>query len=53
LTHPRLRFGDLRTLCDDAQNAIFASELTLVEVSNAFARRQRRGEISSENPNAH
>jgi predicted nucleic acid-binding protein len=36
----------VRDLCDDAQNALFASELALVEVSSAFARRQRRGEIS-------
>ncbi len=35
-------------LCDDASNAVFVSELALVEVGSAFARRFHRGEITDE-----
>ncbi len=37
-----------RALCDDAATAVFISELALVEVGSAFARRCRRGEITGE-----
>jgi hypothetical protein len=36
----------VQAICEDAKNAIFASELALVEVSSAFARRHRSREIS-------
>jgi predicted nucleic acid-binding protein len=36
----------VRAICGDATNALFASELALVEVSSAFARRYRGREIS-------
>lgn len=36
----------IRAICTDAENALFLSELTLVEVSSAFARRARGGGIS-------
>lgn len=38
----------VRELCQDAANAIFISELALVEVGSAFARRYHRGEITDE-----
>jgi len=38
----------VRELCQDAANAIFISELALVEVGSALARRCRRGEITDE-----
>lgn len=38
----------VRALCQDAHNALFLAELTLAEVSSAFARRGRRGEITAE-----
>jgi len=36
----------IRAICADAENALFLSELTLVEVSSAFARRAKGGGIS-------
>jgi predicted nucleic acid-binding protein len=36
----------IQALCQDQDNAIFISELALVEVGSAFARRCRRGEIT-------
>ncbi len=38
----------VRALCQNAHNTIFLAELTLVEVSSAFARRGQRGEITDE-----
>ena len=38
----------VQALCQDAANAIFISELALVEVGSAFARRCHRGEITDE-----
>lgn len=38
----------IRQLCEEATNAIFISELALVEVGSAFARRCHRGEITDE-----
>jgi len=38
----------VRDLCQEAANAIFISELALVEVGSAFARRCHRGEIADE-----
>jgi hypothetical protein len=38
----------MRAICTNAQNALFLSELTLVEVSSAFARRARGGGISDD-----
>ena len=38
----------VRELCQDTINAIFVSELALVEVGSAFARRCHRGEITDE-----
>ncbi|MGQ9490435.1 MAG: type II toxin-antitoxin system VapC family toxin [Anaerolineae bacterium] len=38
----------VRGLCQEPANAVFISELALVEVGSAFARRCRRGEISDE-----
>lgn len=39
----------IRDVCQDVRNAIFISELALAEVSSAFARRYRNGEITNEN----
>jgi predicted nucleic acid-binding protein len=36
----------IRAICADAENALFLSELALVEVSSAFARRAKGGGIS-------
>jgi uncharacterized protein len=36
----------VRAICRDEENALFLSELTLVEVSSAFARRAKGGGIS-------
>jgi predicted nucleic acid-binding protein len=38
----------VRDLCQEAAHAIFVSELALVEVGSAFARRCHRGEIADE-----
>ena len=38
----------VRELCHDPISAVFISELALVEVGSAFARRCRRGEITDE-----
>jgi predicted nucleic acid-binding protein len=38
----------VRELCLDPDNALFISELALVEVGSAFARRCHRGEITDE-----
>lgn len=38
----------VQTLCGDAANALFISELALVEVGSAYARRCHRGEITDE-----
>jgi hypothetical protein len=38
----------IRAICTDAENTLFLSELTLVEVSSAFARRAKGGGISDE-----
>jgi len=38
----------VRGICQETANAIFLSELALVEVGSAFARRGRRGEISED-----
>lgn len=38
----------VRGLCEDTTCAIFISELALVEVGSAFARRYHRGEITDE-----
>jgi hypothetical protein len=38
--------GWVRSLCEHPDHAVLLSELALVEVSSAFARRQRRGELS-------
>lgn len=37
----------VRSLCEQPEHMIFLSELALVEVSSAFARRQRSGELSA------
>ncbi len=39
----------ISSICQDVQNAIVISELALAEVSSAFARRYRSGEITNEN----
>jgi len=39
----------VRDICQDVRNAIFISELALAEVSSAFARRYRNGEITNAN----
>jgi len=38
----------VQALCADAANALFISELALVEVGSAYARRCHRGEITDE-----
>ncbi len=38
----------VRAICQDARNTLFLAELTLIEVSSAFARRCRGGEITDE-----
>jgi hypothetical protein len=38
----------IRAICTSAENTLFLSELTLVEVSSAFARRAKGGGISDE-----
>lgn len=39
----------ISSICQDVQNAIVISELALAEVSSAFARRYRSGEITNGN----
>jgi len=38
----------VRAICQDAHNILFLAELTLAEVSSAFARRCRGGDITDE-----
>jgi predicted nucleic acid-binding protein len=40
--------GWVRVICQEAQSAIFLSELALAEVSSAFARRCKGGDIADE-----